>query len=130
MVVRAVGLVTPVADSFAGGGGQDGVSAESANAGDGAVFGDLDFEDYVAGTVGGQSFGRILGLGAVEDAGFGLRGREPDTLRGSEFRCRRCLNDRIAILMSGVGPGGIGLHLVWLDLVGLELVGLRRAGLG
>ena len=74
VVVEAVGLVAPVADGFGGGGGQEGVSAEGADVGDGAVFGDLDFEDDVAGTVGGEGFGGIVGLGADEETSFGLRG--------------------------------------------------------
>jgi hypothetical protein len=53
VVVLAVGLVAPFADGFDGGGGQEGVSSEGADVGDGAVFGYLDFENYVAGAVGG-----------------------------------------------------------------------------
>ena len=53
MVVLAVGLVPPVADGFGGGGGQEGVSAEGADVGDGTVWGYLDFQDYVAGAVSG-----------------------------------------------------------------------------
>ena len=74
VVELAVGLIAPVADGFGGGGGQEGVSAEGADVGDGAVFGDLDFEDDVAGAMGGDGFGGILGLGTDEEAGFGLRG--------------------------------------------------------
>ena len=50
----AIGLVAPSADGFGGGGGQEGVSAEGVDVGDGAIFGDLDFEDDVAGAVGGE----------------------------------------------------------------------------
>ena len=71
----AIGLVAPVADGFGGGGGEEGISAKGADGRDGAVFGDLDFEDDTAGAVAGEGCGGILGLGAVEEAGFGLRGR-------------------------------------------------------
>jgi len=54
VVVLAIGLVTPVADGFGGGGGQEGISAEGVDVGDGAIFGDLDFEDDVAGAVGAE----------------------------------------------------------------------------
>ena len=70
----AIGLVAPFADSFGGGGGQERVSAEGADVGDGAVFSYLDFENYVAGAVRGQGFAGILGFGAAEDAVFGLGG--------------------------------------------------------
>ena len=70
----AIGLVVPFADGFGGGGGQERVSAEGADVGDGAVFGYLDFENYVAGAVRGQGFAGILGLGTADDAGFGLSG--------------------------------------------------------
>jgi hypothetical protein len=67
-------LVAPFADGFGGGSGQEGVSAEGADVGDGAVFGYLDFQDYVASAVRGQGFAGILGFGAAEDAVFGLGG--------------------------------------------------------
>ena len=76
----AIGFVAPVADGLGGGGGQEGVSAEGADGRDGTVFGDLDFEDDVASAVAGEGCGGILGLGAAEKAGFGLRGRQPDAL--------------------------------------------------
>ena len=75
VVVLAIGLVAPVADGFGGGGGQEGISAEAANGRNGTVFGDLDFKDDVAGAVGAEGCGRILGLGTAEEADFGLRGR-------------------------------------------------------
>jgi len=73
MVVLAVRQVAPIADGGAGGGGEERVSATDVDVGDGAVFGDLDFEDHVAGAVGGFGFRGIAGLGAVEEAvcGFG-----------------------------------------------------------
>ena len=75
MVVLAIGLVTPAADGFGGGGGQEGVSAEGADGRDGTVFGDLNFEDDIAGAVAGEGCGGVSGLGAAEETGFGLRGR-------------------------------------------------------
>ena len=80
VVVLAVGMVAPCADGCGGGGGQEWVSTEGADVGDGAVFGYLDFEDYVAGAVGGYGCGGILGLGMAEEAGFGLRWSHPDSL--------------------------------------------------
>ena len=53
LVVLTVGLIAPSADGFGGGGGQEGVSAEGADVGDGTVWGYLDFQDYVAGAVSG-----------------------------------------------------------------------------
>jgi hypothetical protein len=50
----AVRLVAPVADSIARGSGQRGVSAESADAGDGTVFGYVNFEDNASGAVSGE----------------------------------------------------------------------------
>ena len=85
VVVLAIGLVAPFADGFGGGGGQERVSADGPDIGDGTVFGYLDFEDDVAGTVVGQGFGGIQGLGAAEDAG--LRGREPDALGLGSLGC-------------------------------------------
>jgi len=136
VVVLAVGLIAPIADGFGGGGGQDRVSAEGAEVGDGAVFGDLDFEDDRAGAVGGQSFGGIQGLGAAEEAGFGLRGSEPDGLGWGDLRCwgdlrwgdlrwgdpsrRRCFYDGIAVL-----PGGIGVGWLMVRSVGLGGNGLH-----
>ena len=76
----AIGLVAPVADRLGGGGGQEGVSAKGADGRDGTVFGDLDLENDVACAVAGEGCGGILGLGAVEKAGSGLRGRQPDAL--------------------------------------------------
>ena len=80
-----VELVAPFADGFGGGGGQERVSADGPDVGDGTVFGYLDFEDDVAGAVVGQGFGGIQGLGAAEDAG--LRGREPDALGLGSLGC-------------------------------------------
>ena len=125
VVVEAVGLVAPGADGFGGGGGQEGVSAESANGGDGAVFGDVDFEDDVAGAVGGEGVGGILGLGAAEETGCGLRGRQPDALGWDDLGWgdpgrRRRFYDGIAVLL-----GGIGLGLVVLRWAGLGGSGLH-----
>jgi hypothetical protein len=80
VVVLAIGFVAPVADGLGGGGGEEGVSAEGADGRNGTVFGDLDLENDVACAVAGEGCGGIVGLGAVEKAGFGLRGRQPDAL--------------------------------------------------
>jgi len=52
MVVLAVRLIAPVADGFLRSRSEDGIPAESANFGDGAIFGYQDLENYVAGAAG------------------------------------------------------------------------------
>ena len=76
----AIGLVAPVADGFGGGGGQEWVSAQGADGRDRTVFGDLNFEDDVACAMAGQGCGGILGIGAAQEAGLSVRGRQPDAL--------------------------------------------------
>ena len=76
----AIGLVAPVADGFGGGGGEEWVSAQGADGRDRAVFGDLNFEDDVAREMAGEGRRGVLGLGAAEQAGLGVRGRQPDAL--------------------------------------------------
>ncbi len=117
----AIGLVAPVADGFGGGGGQEWVSAQGADGQDGTVFGDLNFEDDVARATAGEGCGGILGIGAAQETGLGVRGRQPDALGWVDLSCcglrcgelgcgdptrRRCFHDGIAVL-----PGGIGLRL-------------------
>ena len=85
VIVPSVGLVAPVADGFGGGGSERGVSTESTDVGNRAVFGDLDFEDYVAGAAGGESFGRILGLGTAEQAVSACAGDSQTLWNGAIF---------------------------------------------
>lgn len=60
----AVGFIAPVADRLHGGRGQDGVSIERTNGGDGAILGDVDFKSDVAAAVIGDGVGRVLRLDA------------------------------------------------------------------
>jgi len=113
--VETVGLVAPLANGVGGSGGQQEVSAEGADGGDGAVFGDLNFEDNVAGAVGGEGVGRILRLSAADEADFGFLGRQPDALGCGDLGCgelsrRRCFYDSVARSLGGIGPGGSWLQ--------------------
>jgi hypothetical protein len=87
MIILAIGLIAPVADSFLRSRGQGGISAESANLRDGTIFGYQDFENYIAGAVSGAGLSGILGLGAGQEKGIG-RGRGDPYLRGSADRGR------------------------------------------
>jgi hypothetical protein len=85
LIMLAVGLVAPVADGLGGRGDQERVSAQGAYVGHRTVIGDLDFEDDIPGAMRGEGCGRILGLSAPEEAGFGLLGIKPDVLSWSEL---------------------------------------------
>ena len=78
-------MIAPASDGFGGGFGQQRVSAEGPDLGDRAVLGDFDFEDYVAGAVGGQRFVGKLRLRVAEKKALGLFGRKPDEWKRGEL---------------------------------------------
>ena len=71
--------------------------------GDRTVIGDLDFEDDLPRPMRGESGGRILGLDATEEAGFGLIGIEPGTLDRGELGGCRCFCHGVVDLFGGRG---------------------------